>query len=70
MVDRPAITVRQRLAVVIARQDAERGRPLTDREKLENLAAALAEDADTPCPLCSMGRLITSSERCHGPQGL
>jgi hypothetical protein len=30
-------TARERLREVIARQDAARGRPLTDREKLDNL---------------------------------
>lgn len=39
-------TMRQRLTEIIARQDAARGRPLTDRERLENLAAALAEVED------------------------
>lgn len=47
-------TLRQRLAQIIARQDAARGRPLTAREQLDNLAAALAEDADTPCPFCGV----------------
>ena len=45
---------RERLTAAIARRDAERGRPLTAMEKLRNLAAALAEDADTPCPLCGV----------------
>lgn len=55
MTDAPNTTaLRERLRAIIARQDAERGRPLTDREKLENLAAALSEDADTPCPHCGV----------------
>lgn len=52
-------TMRQRLQEIIARQDAERGRPLTAREQLENLAAALAED-DGPCPLCG----VSDNEPC------
>jgi hypothetical protein len=36
---------RARLDAAVARKNAERGRPLTAREKLENLAAWLAEDA-------------------------
>lgn len=36
-------TMRERLHSEIARQDAERGRPLTDRERLDNLTKALKE---------------------------
>lgn len=37
---------RAKLQEVIDRQDAERGRPLTDAEKLENLRKALEEHED------------------------
>ncbi len=37
---------RERLAAIIARQDAERGRPLTAKEKLENLARSLGKPDD------------------------
>lgn len=37
---------RARLKAHIAKQDAERGRPLTDREKVGNLYAALSEHDD------------------------
>ena len=46
--------MRARLHAEIARRDVARGRPLTDQEKLENLFDALAESADTPCPLCGV----------------
>lgn len=35
---------RAKLQEIIDRQDAERGRPLTDAEKLENLRRFLAEE--------------------------
>lgn len=47
-------TARQRMNAVIARQDIARGRALTDRERLDNLARALAEYPDTPCPECGV----------------
>ena len=53
------ISMRRRLNAIIADQDTKRGRPLTDREKLDNLAAALAAD-DTECPLCAK----RDNERC------
>ena len=40
---------RARLQEMIDRQDAARGRPLTEREKLDNLYRALAEH-DSDCP--------------------
>lgn len=40
-------TMRERLASAIAKRDAERGRPLTAGEQLDNLSAALAA-----CPAC------------------
>lgn len=46
------MTPRERIAAAIERRAVERGRHLTVREQLENLATALAADADTPCPLC------------------
>jgi hypothetical protein len=36
--------MRERLRKVIERQDAERGRPLTARERLANLRKAIYED--------------------------
>lgn len=36
----------EKLRQAIAAKDAERGRPLTDRERLENIAELLAGDAD------------------------
>ena len=38
--------MRDRVRAKIAEQDAARGRPLTDVERLENLAAALAMSDD------------------------
>ena len=35
--------MRQRLSAAIARKDAERGRPLTDRERLDNIARMIQE---------------------------
>lgn len=40
--------MRQRLRERIRQQDEARGRPLTDRERLENLAEALASDDEEP----------------------
>lgn len=37
---------RKRLDVRVALQDAERGRPLTDAERLDNLLSALIEDEE------------------------
>ena len=41
---------RARLSMVIERQDKARGRPLTDREKLQNLAIALGLPRDHLLP--------------------
>lgn len=46
------LAMRARLRAVIARQDAERGRPLTDREKLLNLGKALWPERSR-CPHCA-----------------
>lgn len=44
------VAARERLAAVIAAQDAERGRPLTDAERLENLFRGLNEGEPTRLP--------------------
>lgn len=39
------IARRERIAELIAKREAARGRPLTASEQIENFAAAMAEDA-------------------------
>lgn len=39
------IARRERIAELIAKREATRGRPLTASEQIENFAAAMAEDA-------------------------
>ena len=57
-----AVAARQRLREIVAEQDAARGRPLTDAEKLANLSRAIARICVAcggevePNALCKCGR--------------
>jgi hypothetical protein len=53
-----------RLRQAIAEKDAARGRPLTDRERLANLAQALAEPCETLCSDCPPIGYPTDETRC------
>jgi hypothetical protein len=51
----PNTADRQRLSAIVARQDAERGRPLSAAEQLDNLSRALAETPEEwtgQCGIC------------------
>ena len=70
MTERPSeTTMRERLAAIIARKDADRGRPLTAGEQLENFAAALAANPDgAECPNCGGSGIVAGcfEDTCCG----